>query len=141
MQGTKRNGAGGYLALTFPKIPPHKIAKEYFTSKYEVRKLSFPICWDVARDSPLYYSMKASRRQHNCEKALEEKKRDAVEQKKKMDQQWMLLRSMQDKFHDTFLKFNHFVKENEDKRTRSKVRTDPFIISYIKCFGLCTLLP
>lgn len=140
MQGTKSNGAGGHLSLTFPKIPPHKIVKEYFASKHEVEKLTFPVCWDFARDSPLYYSILARRRQHNCEIALKNKRREAVDRTMKMDKQWILLRSMEEKFHETFLKFNQFVRENDEKRIRSKVRTFSLTILYTKYFDVCTFL-
>ncbi|XP_034171605.1 coiled-coil domain-containing protein 42 homolog [Osmia lignaria lignaria] len=99
-----------------------KAVVEYFLSKQEDRNIKKYPEWDKPRVYPALEAVRA-----RCELAKVEKKLQAkwVEQEKKrkiMDEQWREMRLQESILRESFIKFNRFVRENQEKRERAEMK-------------------
>lgn len=75
---------------------------------------------DVAGLSPSLKVADYYQKLHDVEKKLTKKRNEAKERRKHMDAQWKELEEKEESFKMNFLKFNKFVRENEEKRERAE---------------------
>ncbi|XP_047370265.1 cilia- and flagella-associated protein 73-like isoform X3 [Vespa velutina] len=94
--------------------------KELYLSKQEERDIKKYPEWDVPRISPAFELIKTFRDLNISEKKLREKWNEQEIERKEMDAQWKELREQELIFRESFIKYNNFVKENQEKRQRSK---------------------
>ncbi|XP_078049512.1 coiled-coil domain-containing protein 42 homolog [Augochlora pura] len=99
-----------------------KAVSEYFLSKQEEHNIKKYPEWDKPRDFPASEVVRA-----RCDLAkVEEKLREKwLEQEKKrqiMDEQWKEMRRDELVLRESFIKFNRFIRENQEKRERAEVK-------------------
>ncbi|XP_017762535.1 PREDICTED: coiled-coil domain-containing protein 42 like-2 [Eufriesea mexicana] len=99
---------------------PQEAVTEYFLSKQEGRNIKKYPEWDKPRVYPALEVVRA-----RCELAKTEERLRAkwVEQEKKrkfMDEQWDEMRRQELVLRESFIKFNRFVRENQEKRDRAE---------------------
>ncbi|XP_035733374.1 coiled-coil domain-containing protein 42 homolog isoform X1 [Vespa mandarinia] len=94
--------------------------KELYLSKQEERDIKKYPEWDVPRISPAFELIKTFRDLNISENKLREKWNEQEIERKEMDAQWKELREQELIFRESFIKYNNFVKENQEKRQRSK---------------------
>lgn len=75
--------------------------------------------WDVARVCPAAELAKCRRESCLAEMELETKRLEEETKRSLIDQQWTELEHKQELLRQSFIKFNKFVKENNDKRERA----------------------
>lgn len=75
---------------------------------------------DVAGLSPSLKVADYYQKLYDVEKKLTKKRNEAKERRKHMDAQWKELEEKEESFKMNFLKFNKFVRENEEKRERAE---------------------
>ncbi|XP_046837534.1 coiled-coil domain-containing protein 42 homolog [Vespa crabro] len=94
--------------------------KELYFSKQEEQDIKKYPEWDVPRISPAFELIKTFRDLNISENKLREKWNEQEIERKEMDAQWKELREQELIFRESFIKYNNFVKENQEKRQRSK---------------------
>nr|XP_050868730.1 cilia- and flagella-associated protein 73 [Vespula vulgaris] len=94
--------------------------KELYLSKQEEQHVKKYPEWDVPRICPAFELVKAFRDLNISENKLREKWIEEEEERKEMDAQWKELREQELIFRDSFIKYNDFIKENEEKRKRTE---------------------
>ncbi|KAF2881444.1 hypothetical protein ILUMI_24730 [Ignelater luminosus] len=106
--------------LSFPKVGPEKIVREYLYSK-ATKSLTkkFPE-WDMPRMEPSTELVAKKRELYDVEQRLVDKRREANKKRKEMNAQWRDLEDRETILRENFIKFNKFVKENQEKRERAE---------------------
>ncbi|XP_015183988.1 PREDICTED: coiled-coil domain-containing protein 42 homolog isoform X1 [Polistes dominula] len=104
------------------EIPKNSLegVKELYLSKQEAQNIKKYPEWDVPRINPAFELIKARRDLNISEQKLREKWIEQEEKRKEMDEQWNNLREQELIFRESFIKYNTFVKENQEKRQRAK---------------------
>lgn len=125
------------LERDFPKVRPENTVGEYAVSKNEEKSIKYCIqfflsClyyffsilrvypeWDIPGNSPSIKVAHYCRKLHDIEKQLLLKREEAKVRRRQMDQQWKELEEKEENFKSNFIRFNKFVRENEEKRLRA----------------------
>ncbi|KAI4477482.1 hypothetical protein M0804_012599 [Polistes exclamans] len=104
------------------EIPKNSLegVKELYLSKQEAQNIKKYPEWDVPRMNPAFELIKVRRDLNISEQKLREKWIEQEEKRKEMDLQWNKLREQELIFRESFIKYNTFVKENQEKRERAK---------------------
>ncbi|KAB0791686.1 hypothetical protein PPYR_14546 [Photinus pyralis] len=106
--------------LQFPKIHPEQAAREFLHSKAFDSVVKKCPEWDVARADPTGELVLQKRELHNAEARLAKKKEEAVRKREEVDALWRNLDQKENVLRSNFVKFNRFIKENQEKRERAE---------------------
>ncbi|KAK5638098.1 hypothetical protein RI129_012393 [Pyrocoelia pectoralis] len=106
--------------LKFPKIHPEEAVREYLHSKAFNSVIKKCPEWDVARNDPNGELVLQKRELYNAEVRLENKKVKAIKQREEINKLWSDLEEKENTLRSNFIKFNRFVKENQEKRERAE---------------------
>ncbi|XP_015592671.1 coiled-coil domain-containing protein 42 like-2-like [Cephus cinctus] len=99
---------------------PQEAISEYFQSKLEDHQIKKYPEWDIARVSPAAELIKARQELALAGTELSAKRKEQLEKRKVMDEQWNDLRQKEELLRQSFIKFNKFAKENQEKRERAE---------------------
>ncbi|CAK9805275.1 Coiled-coil domain-containing protein 42 homolog [Anthophora quadrimaculata] len=95
---------------------------EYFLSKQEDRNIKKYPEWDKPRVYPALEVVRARCELANAEEILREKWVEQENRRKLMDEQWDNMKRRELVFRESFIRFNKFVRENQEKRDRAEVK-------------------
>ncbi|XP_063911385.1 coiled-coil domain-containing protein 42 [Zophobas morio] len=115
-------------SITFPRFPPYQEVREYLTSKAYFSSIECdPLQWDRAGHDPVFDLMYSQRKLQKADKILADKREWVKQEHKKIQMQWDDLYEKEMKLNHTFRKLSHFIKSNEEKRTRAmKIRDEDY---------------
>ncbi|XP_043282034.1 coiled-coil domain-containing protein 42 like-2 [Venturia canescens] len=99
---------------------PEKLVEEYFKSKKQELSVKKYPPWDVARVNPAAELVECRRELSRTENELEEKKLEREKKRIIMTKEWTDLRRKEELLRQSLIKFNKFVKENNEKRERAQ---------------------
>ncbi|GBP17712.1 Coiled-coil domain-containing protein 42 homolog [Eumeta japonica] len=107
--------------IAIPHGPPVESTEEYFKSLMEQARLvkKYPV-WDVPRPTPQVLVEQARRDLMEAGEKLEIKRREETEFRQIMDKKWNELRTKEHLLKESFISFNKFIRENEEKRVRAE---------------------
>ncbi|CAG4968157.1 unnamed protein product [Parnassius apollo] len=107
--------------IAIPHGPPVESTAEYFKSKMETAGMTkkYPV-WDVARPTPQVLMEQARRDLMEADEKLAAKREEEKANRVIMDAKWNELREKELLFKDSFISFNKFIRENQEKRDRAE---------------------
>ncbi|XP_026314614.1 coiled-coil domain-containing protein 42 homolog [Hyposmocoma kahamanoa] len=107
--------------IAIPHGPPVEAVDEYFKSKMESGNMvkKYPV-WDVARPTPQVLMEQARRDLMDAEEKLAEKREEEKRNRLIMDEKWKDLREKELLLKESFISFNKFIRENQEKRDRAE---------------------
>ncbi|XP_012138285.1 coiled-coil domain-containing protein 42 like-2 [Megachile rotundata] len=95
---------------------------EYFLSKQEDHNIKKYPEWDKPRVYPALEVVRARSDLTKVEEKLREKWVEQEKRRKLMDEQWAEMRLQESILRESFIKFNRFVRENQEKRERAEAK-------------------
>ncbi|KZC12587.1 PREDICTED: coiled-coil domain-containing protein 42 homolog [Dufourea novaeangliae] len=101
---------------------PQKAVAEFFLSKQEDRKIKKYPEWDKPRDFPASEVVRARCDLANVEKKLRAKWLEQEKRREIMNKQWQDMEHDELILRESFIKFNRFVRENQEKRERAEIK-------------------
>ncbi|CAH0595517.1 unnamed protein product [Chrysodeixis includens] len=107
--------------IAIPHGPPVESTSEYFKSLMESNRMvkKYPV-WDVARPTPQVLMEKARRDLMDADEKLAIKRSDEKRNRAIMDAKWEDLRTKEMLLKESFISFNKFIRENQEKRDRAE---------------------
>ncbi|XP_068623317.1 coiled-coil domain-containing protein 42 homolog [Battus philenor] len=107
--------------IAIPHGPPVECTPEYFKSKMETAGITrkYPV-WDVARPTPQVLMEQARRDLMEAEEKLASKREEEKANRVIMDAKWQELRQKETLLKESFISFNKFIRENQEKRDRAE---------------------
>ncbi|XP_004922729.1 coiled-coil domain-containing protein 42 homolog [Bombyx mandarina] len=107
--------------IAIPHGPPVECTAEYFKSLMESSSMvkKYPI-WDVARPTPQVLMEQARRDLMEAEEKLAIKREEEKNNRAVMNGKWEELRSKETLLKESFISFNKFIRENQEKRDRAE---------------------
>ncbi|XP_048482465.1 coiled-coil domain-containing protein 42 homolog [Plutella xylostella] len=107
--------------IAIPHGPPVESTSEYFKSKMESSRMvkKYPV-WDVARPTPQVLMEHARRDLMEAEEKLAIKREEEKQNRQIMDAKWEELRAKELLLKESFISFNKFIRENQEKRDRAE---------------------
>lgn len=78
--------------------------------------------WDIPGSSPGIQVAEYCHKLDQIEEQLTDKREQAKQRRKQLDAQWKELEEKEDTFKANFMRFNKFVRENEEKRERAETK-------------------
>ncbi|CAH1163970.1 unnamed protein product [Phaedon cochleariae] len=115
--------------IVFPKIKPENAVLDLRKSK-NIEKLDkvYPE-FDVCQSDPKSHLALLQIKLHKTEKLLRQKRRNLVEVRKSLDEQWKDLDKKEESLRENFCHFDTFVRENAEKRERAskKIKEDKLL--------------
>ncbi|XP_037292808.1 coiled-coil domain-containing protein 42 homolog isoform X1 [Manduca sexta] len=107
--------------IAIPHGPPVECTEEYFKSLKESASMvkKYPV-WDIARPTPQILMEQARRDLMEAEEKLTEKREEEKKNRLVMDAKWAELRNKEMLLKESFISFNKFIRENQEKRDRAE---------------------
>ncbi|XP_063368535.1 coiled-coil domain-containing protein 42 homolog [Cydia amplana] len=107
--------------IAIPHGPPVECAEEYYNSLMQSSMIvkKYPV-WDVARPTPQVLMEQARRDLMEAEEKLAEKREEEARNRAAMDIKWGELRAKELLLKESFISFNKFIRENQEKRNRAE---------------------
>ncbi|XP_018568996.1 coiled-coil domain-containing protein 42 homolog [Anoplophora glabripennis] len=110
--------------MLVPGKPPYELTKEYLQSRTATREMiMLADCGDYIREANVrtrnYFARQGLVK---AEKLLESKRVLAARKRIELDEQWDDIQKRESELRQMFIKFNQFIIENNDKRTRADQR-------------------
>ncbi|CAK1590581.1 unnamed protein product [Parnassius mnemosyne] len=107
--------------IAIPHGPPVESTAEYFKSKMETAGMTkkYPV-WDVARPTPQVLMEQARRDLMAADEKLAAKREEEKANRVIMDAKWNELREKELLLKESFISFNKFIRENQEKRDRAE---------------------
>ncbi|KAJ0172906.1 hypothetical protein K1T71_011082 [Dendrolimus kikuchii] len=107
--------------IALPHGPPVECTQEYFKSLMESKCMikKYPV-WDIARPTPQVLMEQARRDLMEAEEKLAEKREEEKKNRAIMDSKWEDLRNKELLLKESFISFNKFIRENQEKRDRAE---------------------
>ncbi|XP_013145911.1 PREDICTED: coiled-coil domain-containing protein 42 homolog [Papilio polytes] len=117
----KKNTMKDLAPIAIPHGPPVESTAEYFKSKMETANMTrkYPV-WDVARPTPQVLMEQARRDLMEADEKLVLKREEEKENRVVMDAKWLELREKEMLLKESFISFNKFIRENQEKRDRAE---------------------
>ncbi|KAK2581932.1 hypothetical protein KPH14_002384 [Odynerus spinipes] len=115
-----RKGTSNFVGRAV--IPKNSLqgVKELYLSKLEERNIKKYPAWDVPRVCPGFELIRTRHESDAAEEKLRQKWVEQEEKRKEMDAQWKELKEQELVLRDSFIKYDQFIKENQEKRTRAR---------------------
>ncbi|XP_041971433.1 coiled-coil domain-containing protein 42 homolog [Aricia agestis] len=109
--------------LAIPHGPPIESTSEYFKSRMETSRMikKYPV-WDVTRPTPQVLIEQARRDLAEADQKLAIKREEEKNNRSTMDAKWHELREKETLLKDSFISFNKFIRENQEKRDRAQLK-------------------
>ncbi|XP_045487173.1 coiled-coil domain-containing protein 42 homolog [Pieris rapae] len=107
--------------IALPHGPPVECTSEYYKSLMESARMvkKYPV-WDVARPTPQVLMEQARRDLMEADEKLAHKREEERINRKTMDAKWSDLREKEMLLKESFISFNKFIRENQEKRERAE---------------------
>ncbi|VVC97045.1 coiled-coil domain-containing protein 42 homolog [Leptidea sinapis] len=107
--------------IVIPQGPPVESTPEYYKSLMESSRMisKYPV-WDVARPTPQVLMEQARRDLMEADEKLALKREEERRNRTEMDAKWQELREKEMVLKDSFISFNKFIRENQEKRERAE---------------------
>ncbi|XP_075983692.1 coiled-coil domain-containing protein 42 homolog [Anticarsia gemmatalis] len=107
--------------IAIPHGPPVESTQEYFKSLMETQSMvqKYPV-WDVARPTPQVLMEQARRDLMEADEELAQKRLEEKKNRELMDDKWDDLRKKEMLLKESFISFNKFIRENQEKRDRAE---------------------
>ncbi|CAG9559327.1 unnamed protein product [Danaus chrysippus] len=107
--------------IAIPHGPPVESTSEYYKSLMESSRMvkKYPV-WDVARPTPQVLMEQARRDLMEADEKLALKRNEEKENRRMMDEKWKELRDKEMLLKESFISFNKFIRENQEKRDRAE---------------------
>ncbi|XP_047538150.1 coiled-coil domain-containing protein 42 homolog [Vanessa atalanta] len=107
--------------IVIPHGPPVESTAEYYKSLMETSRMvkKYPK-WDVARPTPQVLMEQARRDLMEADEKLALKRNEEEANRNTMDAKWQDLREKEMLLKDSFISFNKFIRENQEKRDRAE---------------------
>ncbi|XP_013188342.1 coiled-coil domain-containing protein 42 homolog [Amyelois transitella] len=107
--------------IALPHGPPVECAEEYYKSLMESANMvkKYPV-WDVARPTPQVLMEQARRDLMDADEKLALKRVEEQKNRVIMDAKWEELRQKEMMLKESFISFNKFIRENQEKRERAE---------------------
>ncbi|KAI5633631.1 hypothetical protein NE865_13636 [Phthorimaea operculella] len=107
--------------IAIPHGPPEVACAEYYKSLMESANMvkKYPV-WDVARPTPTVLMEQARRDLMEADEKLALKREEAAKNRAAMDEKWKDLRTRELLLKESFISFNKFIRENQEKRDRAE---------------------
>ncbi|KAL4711936.1 hypothetical protein ACJJTC_006105 [Scirpophaga incertulas] len=107
--------------IVIPHGPPVESTAEYYKSLMESSMMvkKYPV-WDVARPTPQVLAEQARRDLMKAEEKLACKREEEARNRAIMDEKWEVLRHKELLLKESFISFNKFIRENQEKRDRAE---------------------
>ncbi|KAM3959505.1 coiled-coil domain-containing protein 42 homolog [Aphomia sociella] len=107
--------------IAIPHGPPVESAEEYYKSLMESTSMvkKYPV-WDVARPTPQVLMEQARRDLMEADEKLAIKREEEKKNRTVMDAKWEDLRTKEMLLKESFISFNKFIRENQEKRDRAE---------------------
>ncbi|XP_076237064.1 coiled-coil domain-containing protein 42 homolog [Calliopsis andreniformis] len=119
---TIEEGTKNFIRRAVVPTDPQKAVTEYFLSKQEDRKIKKHPEWDKPRVFPASELVRAHFDLAHVEEKLHAKWDEQKRKRRLMDEQWKKMRRQELILRESFIGFNRFVKDNQEKRERAEVR-------------------
>ncbi|XP_043253343.1 cilia- and flagella-associated protein 73 [Colletes gigas] len=119
---SKQEGVKNFVRRAVIVTDPQKAVTEFFLSKQEDRNIKKYPEWDKPRSFPASKVVRAHSELEKIKEVLRAKWAEQEEKREYMDEQWEGMRQRELIFRESFIKFNRFVRENQEKRDRAEVR-------------------
>ncbi|XP_049878957.1 coiled-coil domain-containing protein 42 homolog [Pectinophora gossypiella] len=115
--------------IAIPHGPPVESTAEYFKSLVESANMvkKYPV-WDIARPTPQVLMEQARRDLMAADEKLALKREEERKNRAIMDEKWKDLRSKELLLKDSFISFNKFIRENQEKRDRAERKMEEDLI-------------
>ncbi|ERL95078.1 hypothetical protein D910_12348 [Dendroctonus ponderosae] len=110
--------------MDFPKKPNYEYTAEYFASKATDHNRDLAHCnnGDNIERNVEITNYLTTRKLVKTTKRLENKRRDYDDKRKKVQEQWEDLKTKESALRENFIRFNQFVKENQEKKERASLK-------------------
>lgn len=118
--GTNKSVSKDLAPLKFPKLHPETVVCDYLHSKTINNVIRKYPEWDVPRTDPAAELVVKKRELHGANTRLANKRQDAVQRRREIDELWKDLEDREEMLKSNFIKFNKFVKENQEKKERAE---------------------
>ncbi|XP_034827559.1 coiled-coil domain-containing protein 42 homolog isoform X1 [Maniola hyperantus] len=107
--------------IAIPHGPPVESTSEYYKSLMESSRMvkKYPV-WDVARPTPQVLMEQARRDLMEADEKLALKREEESSNRALMDNKWQDLRKKEMLLKESFISFNKFIRENQEKRDRAE---------------------
>ncbi|XP_045770983.1 coiled-coil domain-containing protein 42 homolog isoform X1 [Maniola jurtina] len=107
--------------IAIPHGPPVESTSEYYKSLMESSRMvkKYPV-WDVARPTPQVLMEQARRDLMEADEKLALKREEESANRALMDSKWQDLRNKEMLLKESFISFNKFIRENQEKRDRAQ---------------------
>ncbi|CAG4934052.1 unnamed protein product [Colias eurytheme] len=107
--------------IALPHGPPVESVSEYYKSLMESARMvkKYPV-WDVARPTPQVLMEQARRDLMEADEKLAHKREEERINRQTMNAKWQDLREKEMLLKDSFISFNKFIRENQEKRERAQ---------------------
>ncbi|KAL0867508.1 hypothetical protein ABMA27_008291 [Loxostege sticticalis] len=107
--------------IAIPHGPPVESTTEYYKSLMESARMvkKYPV-WDVARPTPQVLMEQARRDLMQADEKLALKREEEKKNREVMDAKWEDLRTKEILLKESFISFNKFIRENQEKRDRAE---------------------
>ncbi|XP_053973599.1 uncharacterized protein LOC128887511 [Hylaeus anthracinus] len=115
-------GTKNFLRRAVITTDTQKGLTEYFLSKREDRNVKKYPEWDKPRSFPASEVVRAHSELAKIEEKLRAKWTEREKKRRYMDEQWDEMRRQELIFRESFIKFNKFVRENQEKRDRAELK-------------------
>ncbi|KOC64934.1 Coiled-coil domain-containing protein 42 like protein [Habropoda laboriosa] len=115
-------GTKNFIRRAVITTDTQKGVTEYFLSKQEDCNIKKYPEWDKPRVYPALEVVRARCELTKAEEILRAKWVEQEKRRKLMDEQWNNMKRQELVFRESFIKFNRFVRENQEKRDRAEVK-------------------
>ncbi|XP_017884313.1 coiled-coil domain-containing protein 42 homolog [Ceratina calcarata] len=122
MAGIQEEEVKNFIRRALVTTDPEKAVTEYFVSKQEDRNIKKYPAWDKPRVYPALEVIRAQCELSRAEERLHLKWAEQERKRKIMDKQWDQMRRKELVLRESFIKFNRFVRENQEKRDRAEAK-------------------
>ncbi|XP_076620370.1 coiled-coil domain-containing protein 42 homolog [Colletes latitarsis] len=119
---SKQEGVKNFVRRAVIMTDRQKAVTEFFLSKQEDRNIKKYPEWDKPRNFPASKVVRAHSELEKIKEVLRAKWAEQEEKREYMDEQWEEMRQRELIFRESFIKFNRFVRENQEKRDRAEIR-------------------
>ena len=117
-----QEGAKNFIRRAVVPRDPQEAATEYILSKQEDRNIKKYPEWDKPRVFPASELVRARYELGEVEEKLHAKWDEQERKRKVMDDQWKEMRHQELILRESFIRFNKFVRENQEKRERAELK-------------------
>lgn len=107
--------------IAIPHGPPVESTPEYYNSMMQSQSIvkKYPV-WDVARPTPQVLLEHSRRDLMEADEELVVKRAEEAKNRAIMDEKWEELRKKEMLLKESFISFNKFIRENQEKRDRAE---------------------